>query len=266
MSGLVNAVRVVDSEGNETWVLDSGSISAHGRFSENLQVGEVTSAADRVRHGQAFLAKRGSDLAATSAGVVPGKTLVTGDMVTVDGQSLRVVNVKRRLDPANGLWQPAEPEFQSRSAQRRLDADRAFDRMMRQVGGGSIVNADAVPATIGGVGGPAREGPTFTWSWYSSDPSTDDILDDPTHWQEKRVETPCRAWLISCLPTWDGVGNTTLHLLKNGVEWYSAWTIVLPAAAPPVPFWMTQAWYYSRLSPGDVLSIECSGSDRKSVV
>lgn len=259
---MINAVKVIHADG-ERWVTDGSSISTYNRREAVLEVAEALSPADELRVGNAYLSGKTSPSTSVQAepvaGSVPGVDFQVGDQVTVDGAKQRCVDIRQSLNRSNGEWLPPVPTFSSRWEQKRLDADRAFDRLIALQGGGGV-DAAASMGTEDLRIEEVRPSKTLQWSWHDfADPGDRELLDDDSRWQVTRIEEPCRAALIWCEPDFTGAtGNTTFELHRNGSLWNGLFNVVIPPApVSGVPFAAVRMWGYEFLMPEDTLTIRC---------
>lgn len=254
---MINAVRVDHPRGS-TWVTDATSISTYGRFEAIISTSDDLSDADIQRRGQAVMAGKLSPAVSIQAdpviGDVPGVDFVTGDYVTVDGEEQRVVDIQWRMDRTTGEWEPPTPTFSTAWERRLLDADRAFDRLVRAQGGGAV-DAAANPERSLVPVEPVQSIETLSWSSYDSAASgSRDVLDDDTPWAGKSVQRLSRmAGIYFDADFTSATGNTVVQLWKNGSEWSSLFRITIPSTTPS-PWIYTPTYGYSFIEPGDVLA------------
>lgn len=261
---MINAVRIRHPRGI-TWVTDSASIATYGRHEGVLTVNEPLSDADLTRRGQAFLDTQGgltdSVEVAPLRAVTPGVDYIQGDLVTVDGEKRRCVDIKRRLNTETGEWLPPTPVFTTSSEMRRLNADRALDRLIAvQAGGG--VDASVTPDSVVRPMEQVKWQRTLKWSWYDgADSGSRDLLDDDSRWQVQRIEEPARCTAITVTADWAGAtGDTILELHRNGALWNGLFNVTLPSTSGGIEFRIVWMWGYEFLDPGDEVTIRASSN------
>lgn len=261
---MINAVRIRHPRGI-TWVTDSVSIATYGRQEGVLTVNEPLSDADLTRRGQAFLDTQGgltdSVEVAPLRAVTPGVDYVQGDLVTVDGEKRRCVDIKRRLNTDNGEWLPPTPVFTTSSEMRRLNADRALDRLIAvQAGGG--VDASVTPDSVVRPMEQVKWQRTLKWSWYDgADSGSRDLLDDDSRWQVQPIKEPARCTAITVTADWAGAtGDTILELHRNGALWNGLFNVTLPSTSGGIEFRIVWMWGYEFLDPGDEITIRASSN------
>ena len=259
---LVNAVRINHPTGR-TWVTDAGSIAAYGRVEEALTVNDEVSLEDVQRLGEAHMAGRTEpaesvEVTATPDSLVPGGDYELGDTMDVNGSEQRVVKWSRSLGET-GFWGAAKPQFSSRADEKRLRADRAFQRLLDAQGGGSV-NATAAPSKVDIELGAIKKFESLKWSWYdSADSGSRTVLDDPTTWHDEHITQVCRAAGILCTVDYDGAtGWSHFELFKNGSEWNPLFEVVMDATPPLIPFAYIRLFGYEFLYPGDILTWRCT--------
>lgn len=261
---MINAVRIRHPRGT-TWVTDSASIATHGRHEGVMSINEPLSDADIVRRGQAFLATQGGLTDSVEVTplrtVTPGVDYQVGDLVTVNGEKRRCVDIKRNLNGDTGEWLPPTPVFTTMSDQRRLNADRALDRLITMQGGGGV-DASATPDTVLRPIEKVKWVKTLKWSWYDgADPGDRKLLDDDSRWQVERIEEPARCAAITVTADWSGAtGNTILELHRNGSLWNGLFNVTL--TPPPESYGWRIVWMYGYefLNEGDMVTIRASSN------
>lgn len=259
---LVNAVRIVDADGTGTWIVNAASVATWGRREEELRVSDTLSYSDAYRIGAAYLASRKDPQTSVQTqpnfDLVPGVDYSVGDWVVVNGSNQRCVDIAWRLDRDTGDWEPPTPTFSSRSNERAIRADRAFDRLISLQGGGGV-DATALSSLSHAPLSEVRPLSSLKWSHYDSAASGSRVgLNDNTRWQEIRIEEPCRAGMITAVIDYAGAtGQTTIELHRNGSLWNGLFNVVIPSAPPfGITFIAVPMWGYETLAVGDLMTIK----------
>ena len=254
---MINAVRVDHPRGS-TWVVDSVSITAYGRFEAVISVTDELSDGDIQRRGMAAMAGRTSPSISVESdpilGDVPGVDYDTGDFVTIGGEEQRVLDISYRLNRDNGNWLPPSPTFSSLWDQRLLDADRALDRLVRAQGGG-VVDAAVMSSKSMVESAPLLPLETLSWSSYDdNDSGSRSLLDDNTPWAGKSVQQISRLAGIYYDTDFTGAtGNTIIELWQDGAEISPLMRITIPPTTPPI--WVyTPVWGYTFMEPGQTFA------------
>lgn len=258
---MITHVRV-DHPGGSRWVTNPAASGP--RRERVLSVSDELSNADLDRRAKSFMATL-TDVdsleAQPGSGPVPGVDFGVGDTISVAGEQLRCVDIRKQLDVSTGDWLPPQPVFSTPTNIRLLQADRAFDRLIALQAGGAP-DASVHPSALVLPMEPMQSQRVITWSWYdSADPGSREVLNDNTRWHTERVNEAARVTAITVTADWAGAtGNTILELHRNGSLWNGLFNVTLPATSGGFDWRIVWMWGYQTLDEGDEVSIRVSSN------
>lgn len=231
----------VDNEiGNDVLLLhDKGmylyesplSVLAYGRRpAGSLQVGSISDPVILDQIGAAYLSGRTNPSTSRVTEVVPTFDLdcEPGDTISVEGDTLRVMEIAYSLDPTGALRKV--PVLSTPYEQARARAERSVERLIAQYGdprsSAQIIDTGTQIPT-----GPIDPVELESWSWTlpeDLDPGWWDVAEEnPQAWQPHIVKKACRLVALIAKADWaepdgaDGLtqvttGETAFKLIVNG--------------------------------------------------